>query len=224
MRNVVVRVAFLALAFCAFVSAEAYDTTMSPQAVREAYFLGQRNDEKTAAFLSQYVQRLPLPKTGPHVAEVEILTPYAQAVQDSMRRTIGYSAQQAGEEYRKQGDTLRVRVQIRFTPTCALQAAVSSSRKVTGKSGIQLRAEDFWRDFTFRVTQQQDGEEQPLEPFDVWSEPIYLRPRVGISALEGADVWLLFDATKVTSDPVKVGVRTPDGQHILAVFDLAKLR
>ena len=220
MRHTKIRAAFLTLTFLVFVSAQAYDTGLSSQAIREAYFLGQPHDERTVAFLSQYVQPLPLPKSGPHVSEVEILTPYAQAVQHSMRRTTGYSAQQAEEDYRKQGDTLRVRVQIRFTPTYALHAAVSSSRRATGNSEIQLRAEDFWRHFTFRLTQQQDGEERLLEPFDVWSEPIYLRGW----ALDGAYVWLLFDATKVTSDPVKVGVRTPDGQHILAVFDLAKLR
>src|SRR5260370_7682427 len=153
-----------------------------------------------------------------------MLTRYAQDVQLSMRRTTGYSAQQAEEEYRKQGDTLRVRVQIRFTPTYALQAAVSSSQKATGNSGIQLRAQDFWRDFTFRLTQRQDGQEQPLEPFDVWSEPIYLRPGDGgSSALDGAEVWLLLEGVNVTSDPVKIEVLTPNGQPSTAHFNLPHL-
>ncbi len=225
MKHINMRAAFLALAFLVFVNAQAYGTGLPSQAIREAYFLGQRNDQKTAAFLSQYVQPFPLPKSGPHVSEIEMLTPYAQAVQLSMRRTAGYSAQQAEEEYRKQGDTLRVRVQIRFTPTYGLQAAVSSSQKATGNSGIQLRAEDFWRDFTFRLTQQQDGEERSLEPFDVWSEAIYLRPgHGGSSALGGAEVWLLLDAVGVTSDPVKIEVLTPDGHRFTAEFNLSKLR
>jgi hypothetical protein len=225
MRHLKLRAAFLALAPLVFISAEAYDTLLSSQAVREAYFLGQRNDKKTAAFLSQYVQRPPLPKSGANVSELEILTPYAQAVQQSMRRTVGYSAQQAEEDYRKQGDTLRARVQIRFTPSYALQAAVSSSRNAAGNSEIQLRAEDFWRDFTFRLSQRQDGEERVLEPFDVWSEAIYLRSgEGGSSALDGAEVWLLLDAATVTSDPVTIDVGTPDGRHVTAEFDLAKLR
>src|SRR5713226_7221567 len=221
MKHINMRAAFLALAFLVFVNAQAYDTGLPSQAIREAYFLGQRHDEKTAAFLSQYVHPFPLPKSGPHVSEIEMLTPYAQAVQLSMRRTTGYSAQQAEEEYRKQGDTLRVRVQIRFTPTYALQAAVSSSQKATGNSGIQLRAEDFWRDFTFRLTQQQGGEERVLEPFDVWSEPYYSGRGF---VLGGAQVWLLFDAADVTSDPVKIEVLAPDGQRFTAEFNLSKLR
>jgi len=138
-----------------------------------------------------------------------------------MRRTTGYSAQQAEEEYRKQGYALRVRVQIRFTPTYSLQAAVSSSRKATGNSGIRLRAEDFWRDFTFRLTQQQGGEERVLEPFDVWSEPYYSGRGF---VLAGAQVWLLFDAANVTSDPAKMDVVAPDGQRFTAEFNLSMLR
>jgi len=43
----------------------AYDTDLSDTAVREAYFLGQRNDEKTRAFFEPYTRHLPLPNPAP---------------------------------------------------------------------------------------------------------------------------------------------------------------
>jgi hypothetical protein len=197
---------------------------LSPEAVREAYFLGQRNDEKTAAFRSQYVKRLPLPQSGPHVSEVELLTPYAQLVQTSKTRTLGYSAQQAELDYRKQGDTLRLRVLIRFTPTYTLQSAFSSSQKSSGTMGIALRAEDFWRDFSFRFVQREAGQDKTIEPFEVWGEPLYRRNGEAGSALDGAEVRLAFDAADVASGSARVEVLTPDGQRVKAEFDLEKLK
>ncbi len=64
-------------------AAFAYDTELSDIAVREAYFLGQRNDEKTRTFFAPYTQHLPLPKKGPYVSEIRLLTPLAQVVQAS---------------------------------------------------------------------------------------------------------------------------------------------
>src|SRR5713101_9146086 len=43
-------------------SSFAFDSPLSDQAVREAYFLGQRHD---ASFLSKYIKSLPTPRTGP---------------------------------------------------------------------------------------------------------------------------------------------------------------
>ncbi len=224
MRHIKICGASLVLASLVCGAAAAYDTLLSPEAVREAYFLGQRNDAKTAAFLGRYTKHLPLPKSGPYVSEIELFTPYAQLIQISQLRTIGYSAQQAERDYHKQGDTLRVRVLIRFTPTYGLQAALSSSQRAAGKAAIRLRAEDFWRDFTIHFIQRRDGEEKTIKPFGGWSEPHYVRTAEGGSVLDGADLWLLFDAADVASAPAKIDVLTPDGQHVVSAFDLEKLK
>src|ERR1700746_1552120 len=63
----------------------AYDTPLSDQAVREAYFLGQRRDESMYAFLNKYTKLLPPPKTGPHIAAITFFTPFALLVQHSSR-------------------------------------------------------------------------------------------------------------------------------------------
>jgi len=51
----------------------ALTTPLSDEAVREAYFLGQRNDESTRAFFAPYLLTFQCPKTGPFVSEVEVL-------------------------------------------------------------------------------------------------------------------------------------------------------
>ena len=78
--------ALLALGLLTAQVSAAYENPLDPISVREAYFLGQRNDDKLAEFLAQYVKRLPLPKQGPHIAEIELRTPYEQVVLRSHQR------------------------------------------------------------------------------------------------------------------------------------------
>ena len=84
--------AFLALLTSALLlstPALPFDTPLSDQAVREAYFLGQRTDQKIVDFFSGYTRHLPFPKAGPYVSEIQLLTPYAQVVELSHQNKIG---------------------------------------------------------------------------------------------------------------------------------------
>src|SRR5467141_4505062 len=96
-------------------SSFAFDTPLSDQAVREAYFLGQRRDDTMATFLNKYTRFLSPPKTGPHIASITFFTPFALLVQQSSQHTSGYSAQQAALDHRDQGEFVRIIVQIQFT-------------------------------------------------------------------------------------------------------------
>ena len=73
-------------------SSLAFDTPLSDQAVREAYFLGQRRDESMATFLNKYTRFLEPPKTGPDIVSVTFFTPFAVLVQQSSQHAAGYSA------------------------------------------------------------------------------------------------------------------------------------
>lgn len=189
----------------------AFDIRLSPEAIREAYFLGQRHDQTGAEFLSKYVKHLPMPKSGPYISEIEVQTPYAQVVGRSWRvGTAGYSAQQAEQEYRERGDLIIVRVLIRLTRSYPL---------LSGQHGTVLRSGDFWKGFLIELTQK--GE--TIRPLDTRGEPYWLLGR-NSSVLDGAQVWVEFDAANVESGPAKVEVATPDGQRVTAEFDLAKLR
>jgi hypothetical protein len=194
----------------------AYEIPLTERSVREAYFLGQRHDEATEKFLASYSQHFPLPKKGPHVAAIELLTPYALAVKNSQRKAMGYSSQQAEKEYHDRGDTIEVRVLLQLTPTYPYMFAPPNPAK---QKGMELRQDDFWKDFTIRLRQ----ESATFSPIQMGGEPQYSASDDG-SVLSGAEVWLEYDASEVESSATEVEVLTPDGQDVVAAFDLAKLR
>jgi hypothetical protein len=92
--------AFAALLALAQQSA-AFEIPLTDIAVREAYFLGQRNDQKTADFLMLYAL-LFLFGHGPLRPEIHLLTPYAQVVTTSAAPPAG--AQQVAADYHGRGD------------------------------------------------------------------------------------------------------------------------
>lgn len=200
----------------------AYEVPLASRSVRDAYFLGQRNNEDTDAFLEKYTRRFPIPPQGPHISEVRLLTPYAQAVDISRHKTLGYSAQQAQAEYKTRGDSLLVRVRIEFTPTYNDVVSVKPTKHDGSQPNIAPRPEDFWKDFRFVVTQN----DEPLQYRNIPGEPQFclacLNSLFGV--LVGAYVNLDYDARSVPSQKTQVEIFTPDGQHVVASFDLAALR
>src|SRR5438309_9808160 len=92
-------------------SSFAFDMPLSDQAVREAYFLGQRRDESMTAFLNKYTKLLPRPKTGPHISAVTFLTPFALLVRYSSRQT-DYSAQQAALDHKAHDEMVEIQIEI----------------------------------------------------------------------------------------------------------------
>jgi hypothetical protein len=91
----------------------AYDLLLTPAALHEAWTLGQRNDPATAEFLSPYSKQITeAPQQVAHVAEIEVLTPFAQVVDESRRNLSGYSEQQAAQGYRRRGDLVIVRIRL----------------------------------------------------------------------------------------------------------------
>jgi len=194
----------------------AFETSLSDEAVREAYFLGQRHDEKVALFFETYRRYLPAPNSGPHVYMVEVLTPFAEAVEASRKHGIGYSAQQARLDYRARGDSLHIGVHIRYTATYGAGFPYSP-KQVPGQTGT-------WKDFHVRLTQ--DG--KSLESRNLR----YEGTRIGTGGGKGGGgsrptgfiVWLEYDASSLASTDAAVETDTPDGQHVVASFDLSRLR
>jgi hypothetical protein len=94
------------------VQADAYQTPLDGKALHDAYVLGQRNDQSTGDFFAPYVKEMTEGHSDLHVAEIEILTPFAQVVDDSRKNTSGYTEQQATEKYQKRGNTILVSVTL----------------------------------------------------------------------------------------------------------------
>jgi hypothetical protein len=227
---------FFAVILLASQAACAYETPLESHSVRDAYFFGQRGDEKLARFLDTYAKHLPLPQNGPYVSELKLLTPYAQVVDISRQKTAGYSAQQAAQEYKDRGDSFRVYIRIEFTATYGFLQAVESANHAAREEKLELQPYDFWRDFQFILSQ----DAKPTEPRDAQPDStggdsqlarrIIDAREVGASAIYGDDglagslVWLDYEAKDITSEPISVEVVTPAGQHVAATFDLSKLR
>ena len=185
----------------------AFDAPLSDEAIREAYFLGERRDERTGLFFENYRRYLPAPQSGPHVYMVEVLTPFAIAVNVSRNNGAGYNAQQAEAEYRLRGDFLRLRVQVRYTATYN-----------------QVRGTGTWKDFQVRLIQNGKS----FQPRNVTYEGAHNMRGVvrggGGSIPTGFIIWLEYDASNVTSTDAAVEIDMPDGQHVIAPFDLSRLR
>lgn len=196
-------------------AAPAYDHSLSSEAVREAYFLGRRGDVKTSEFFEKYSRRLPEPNKGPYISDISLFTPYAQVVFRSWQNSVGYSVQQAEEDHRRAGDSIRVRINIEFTPTYSAIQSVKPDKSHSGGDAFTLRPEDFWRDFKFEMLQNGCL----ISPRSLHGIPIH-----DAGGFRGAEVWLEYDWDQVASQETSVTVVTPDDDHVSTKFDLSDLR
>jgi hypothetical protein len=200
----------------------AFEFPLSDIAIRDAYFLGQRNDQKTSDFLKLYTHSFPLPDKGPYISEIHLLTPYAQIVSGSSRHSVGYSAQQAAADYHGRGDTLLLQVRVELTPTYTYDDAVRTANDTAAELNRQLYPEDFWQAFQFKFSQ----EAKTFEPRAISADPIEgtASPSDRGPTLRGTVVTLKLEAEPVESGIVQVEVTAPTGQHLITKFDLSKLR
>lgn len=206
------------LAMFVATQAVAYDHPLGSSAIREAYFIG--SDNKFAEVLTIYTKNLPAPKTGPDIAQVEIRTPFAQVIVSSHEHSVSYSSMSAERDYKKNPDTVQVRVEILSTATYAIgsQGTVPEILAPPACQGVQRMnsVEDCFHGFRFRF---QQGEN--IKAKSSYGVPMY---RGEPSILIGADIWFTFSTADVASAPFHVTVSTPDGQTVSAEFDLVALR
>jgi hypothetical protein len=218
---------FWLLAFCIPYSAQsaAYDAPLTPPAIHEAFILGQRNDQATASFFAPYVKQITEDAQSPHIAEIQVLTPFAQIVDLSRRFTSGYTEEQAAREYHQRGDTVVIRIVLMLPAAYPKPDAASDA----GSSGAQqqpapnaaLKPENFWQNFRFETKQHGKTIATRL----IRNAPIYSTPTKDTPAvLDGATVWLEYDAKDLQSDEMSIDVTTPDSKTISTTFDLKKLR
>ena len=197
----------------------AFETPLSDNTVREAYFLGQHHDASTQSALKPYQHHLPAPKSGPYISEIRVMTPFAQVVETSNENSAGYSAQQAAADYHSHADTIVVRFHIEFTPSYGYIESDKDRADLAAEKGISLRSVDFWQAFNTGLSQN----DQWIEPLSRDGEPIYSHSEDN-GAMIGAYIWVTYDAHDVSSDEATAEIFTPDGQHVTSTFDLSKLR
>jgi hypothetical protein len=205
------------VAFCLTLSGSALNVPLSDQAVREAYFLGQRHD---ASFLVDYIKFPPPPKTGPHINSVTFLTPFAQLAQLSDRRTGNYSAQQAALEHRGQEEVVQIVVEILLTPTYDAFLAPEPNSRSSPSPALIPRPHDFWREFQVQIF---DGD-QPITPSDFRGRASSRCGRRGPCSMIGAILEFSVPSGAFSSGSASIQVTPPEGEPASVQFDLTHLR
>lgn len=240
-------VAVVTACFLLTASSQAFQSPLSQESVRDAYFQAQHNDRTSMSLLEPYFRVLNPPDKGPYIAEVEIYTPYVQVVETARRRNINYSAQQAEIDYRRLRDKLFVRVRIDFTPTYGALELYRSAKGDKEQSGSEQPRPDFYRDFRVGLSQKDKSIEplrillQSTDTFNTGHYAFIPEDLALVSSLSSGGVyaygsrnrgryptgwlvWLEYDAKDVASDDAEVEVITTDGQHVVVPFDLSRLR
>jgi hypothetical protein len=211
--------ASLTAAFLLCTPVIAFNTPLSDQAVREAYFLGQRRDESMARLLNRYTKLLPRPETGPHIYGVTFLTPFALLVRHSSEQP-NYSAQQAARDHDPDKEIVVIEIQIFLTQSYGAVIPARTSPRSDSPVGYQLRPSDFWKTFKYRVFDDKDE----LIADDLSGEPIYVCEGEGGCDLSGATVRIQFPATAFKSDAANIDITPPEGDPVSVDLDLASLR
>jgi hypothetical protein len=214
-------VAFLLPVLLACPATFALQSPLSDEAVREAYFLGQRHDGSFARLLDKYSKHLPAPKSGPYIRSITFLTPFVKLVQYSDSLVGNYSAQQAALDHREHAETVEISIEILLTDSYGPVIATPASPRPDKPQAYQLRSHDFWRDFQVEVL---EGDEIRM-PAHFTGEPTVQCSRYGLNCnLIGATLHLEFPATAFQSDSVAIHVIPPEGPEVWTDFDLTALR
>jgi hypothetical protein len=200
----------------------AFQSPLSEESVREAYFLGQRRDEALTRFLDKYTQYLAAPKTGPHISSITFFTPFALLAHHSSKHSAGYSAQQAQLDHRNQAEMVEVIVQIQFTPSYGAVIPRPTSSRSGSPVGYAPRPYDFWKDF--EVQTYSGDAQKALKPFSSLGDPNFSCSEDGGCSLTGATLYFEFPADAFTSSSATVQVNPPEGDPVTVDFDLASLR
>ncbi len=184
-----------------------FDYPLSPEAIREAYFLGRGHPERINAFFEKYRHNLPVPERGPHVALIEIETPFACLVDELTSGSPNDHAQEAEQKYLGKPGHFRVHVDIYFTPS------------YPGPT-YQMAPAGVWEDF--KVDLKQDAE---IEAQSIHGHLIYSYDENGEGGVIGAAIEAEYDVNKIdTGGITTVEVDTPDGQQVETTFSLNSLR
>lgn len=181
----------------------AYHYPLHSEAIRDAYFLGVRNNFQTADCLLRYIHRFTGPQTGRYfVSQISISTPYQQVLLRGRQDTPGDSEVQTETDLRTHPLKFIVRVRIEW------------NAGYSGAKGGPRTPWEFPGGSTIRVAQESD-----IKPVDVHYESFY-----GRRTPMGETIELEYDPAQMDSAPLRISVKAPDGQVEETKFDMAKIQ
>lgn len=204
------RIGALVFALCSVLSlnALAFNASLQPEEVRDAYSLGQSsNHEELTNFYSQYVHKFRYPGNNPvvYVMSAEFQTPYEQIVSRS-QQTIHYSKFQADDDYRANPGLVIVKVEFSLRLNYA---------------GPEPRADGF----KVFVSQARSIETRKIAN-TVTCDPYYSTNYALNTNCQSytREIVLQFDAGQFGPGAANIKIQTPDGQTVQTRFNLDKLK
>jgi hypothetical protein len=208
------------VALCVALPATPFQTPLSEESVRDAYFLGQRNDGTYPSILSKYIKNPAPPKSGPYISSITLKTPFVQLMEYSDAYIGNYSAQKALLDHHGKEEFVLVFVEIQLTDSYGRLIPPPPNWLARSPGAWVPRPSDFWRDFQVHTY----NGEQPLSPYDFHGHATYGCARRGPCILTGATLELDFRAESFTSDSAVIQVIPPEGAPVSVDFELTHLR
>ncbi len=209
-RPVWIPVFLLALCGLLALNVWAFNSSLQPEEVQEAYSLGQTtNHEELADFLKQYEHDFQYPSDQPvaYVQSVEFQTPYEQIVLRTLR-TIGYSKFQAQEDYRAHPNRIFIRAIVALRMNYAGPVPLADSFQVVVSQSKSIEP----KEATSKVT------------CDPYSHNTYSYPMSTDCLIYTREILLQFDARQFGPGKTTVTVALPGGQSLVTKYDLDKLK
>jgi hypothetical protein len=190
-------------------AALAFHRHLSPEDVRDAYFIG-RDQSHRAAFFAEYVHSPKLSDIGPDVASIAFQTPYEQVALRARDAGDNYFAPDAAQDY--DANPIReaiVRIQIFDTQTFYFHGYASAADAAA----------------SFKYAISQEGRPIQFRTLTAKGTFTVVPGTSGSTAEPGIDVHLHFGVSQFKSDdPVTVKVLAPTGQTYSTTFDLTALK
>ena len=200
----------------------AFQSPLSEESVREAYFLGQRHDGSFEGLVEKSTRRFPAPKTGPYISSVMFVTPFVSAAQLSNSYIGNYSAQKAELDHRGAGkESVKIIIEIQLTESYGQFIAPAQTNSRSSSAPVLIpRPDDFWKDFQVQIF----NGDQALSNSVYHGRPKYSCGEYGPCILIGATLTFEFPAEAFSADSASITVDPPEGEPVTAEFDLGGLR
>lgn len=180
-----------------------YEYPLQSPEIRNAYFLGQLDNQQTAEFLEPYAKHWIEPQSSKYIiSEVDVLTPYVQIVQRGARNATGDSEVQTETDLHAHPLRFLVKASVYF----------NAAFVDTTAGGVE--GQDSGHSFSVKLSQA-----HKIAPLRTTVDPIYAK-----HGPSGILITVEVDPAKITSAPLHITVHTPDGRSISADFDLTKLK
>ncbi len=184
------------LSFALAIPACAYDIPLTESSIRDAYFLGTRQNGMSPDFLAKYTHEIPKLTLGRFHSFASMETPFTQVALLSSKK-LNYSAQDAVKEFLGKPLLFRLHLEVCYmlnAPADGLAVRIIQNKK-------ELLPDTSERSLFFPAS-------------DEYSSP----PPIG-ETME-----FEFRADKIDSSTLSIIIDTPDGQHAQLDLDLSSVR